>query len=331
MRSRRRFFASAINWVALGIVGTFLITAVAAPWLARPDDPEHPSAFRFIEGIKSITPLPPGPGIPLGTVAYFFENATGGRDLLHFDILYSLIWGTRSVLRFGLITAMATACTGIVIGALSGYIGGSFNFVVMRLTDAFLAFPTIAGVWLFRILMQTANLEMVDYTKLTPVRIPATPFQQLVLALDVDPVMLTLILFSWMGYARIINAGVLHLKETEYVQAAKVLGLSHRRIIFRHILPNAMTPAVVLLARDIGGMVVTQAAFAFVGVSGTVNSSAIPEWSRLLMMGRDWIIGQGGNPFLYWWLYLPVTAALVLFGIGWNLLGDGLNAALNPK
>ena len=331
MRMWRRFFASISNWLALGLVGMFIFVAIAAPWLAPSGDREHASNFRFIEGIKSITPLPPSADIPLGTVAYFFESATGGRELLHFDIYYSLVWGTRSVLRFGLITALSAACVGVIIGAFSGYIGGSVNFVVMRLTDAFLAFPTIAGVWLFRILMHTANLEMVDYTKLTPIRIPATPFQKLVLALEVDPVMLTLILFSWMGYARIISASVMHLKETEYVQAAKVVGLTHRRIIFRHVLPNAITPAIVLLARDIGGMVVIQAAFAFVGVSGTVNSSAIPEWSRLLMMGRDWIIGQGGNPFLYWWPYLPVTIALILFGVGWNLLGDGLNAALNPK
>jgi peptide/nickel transport system permease protein len=62
-----------------------------------------------------------------------------------------------------------------------------------------------------------------------------------------------------------------------------------------------------------------------------LDSTAIPEWSRLLMLGRHWIIGQGGNPLTYWWLYLPVTLALVLFGVGWNLLGDGLNMVLNPR
>ncbi len=65
-------------------------------------------------------------------------------------------------------------------------------------------------------------------------------------------------------------------------------------------------------------------------MQAAINSAAIPERSRRLMMGRDWIIGQGGNPFTYWWLYLPVTVALIVFGIGWNLLGDGLNLTLNP-
>jgi peptide/nickel transport system permease protein len=329
MRRLRHFFAVRLNWVALSIVAFFFVGALAAPWLAPPDDPAHPTPYRYVEGITQIDPLPPGPGLPLGTVAYLMDS-TEGRELLHFDIFYSLVWGTRTVLRFGLLTALAAAGLGVIIGALSGYVGGVFNFAVMRLTDAFLAFPIIAGVWLFRMIMQTANLELVDWTSFTPVKIPSTPFQQVVLTLGLDPVMLTLILFSWMGYARLINANIVSLKETEYVQAAKVMGQRPMRIIFRHLLPNAIAPVIVLLARDIGGMVVMQAAFAFIGVSGTVNSTAIPEWSRLLMMGRNWIIGQGGNPFTYWWLYLPVTVALILFGIGWNLLGDGLNLTLNP-
>ncbi len=329
MRRLRHFFAARLNWVALSIVAFFFVVALAAPWLAPPDDSANPTPYRHVEGMTQVEPLPPGPGLPLGTVAYLMDSIEG-RDLLHFDIFYSLVWGTRAVLRFGLLTALATAGLGVIIGAVSGYVGGMINFAVMRLTDAFLAFPMIAGVWLFRMVMQTANLEMVDWTNFTPVKIPSTPFQQVVLTLGLDPVMLTLILFSWMGYARLINANIVSLKEAEYVQAAKVSGQRPLRIILRHLLPNAIAPVIVLLARDIGGMVVMQAAFAFIGVSGTVNSTAIPEWSRLLMMGRNWIIGQGGNPFTYWWLYLPVTVALIVFGIGWNLLGDGLNLTLNP-
>lgn len=329
MRRLRHFFTVRLNWLAILIVGFFFAVAIAAPLLAPPDDPAHPTPYRYVEGETQTSPLPPRFDLPLGTVAYLMET-TDGRELLHFDIYYSLVWGTRAVLRFGLLTALAAATLGVSIGAVSAYAGGTLNFALMRITDAFLAFPMIAGVWLFRTLIQTANLEMVDYTTLLPVAVPSTPFQQLILTLEVDPVMLTLILFSWMSYARLINANMVSLKEAEYVQAAKVTGQRPLRIIFRHLLPNAIAPVIVLLARDIGGMVVMQAAFAFIGVSGTVNSTAIPEWSRLLMMGRNWIIGQGGNPFTYWWLYLPVTVALIMFGIGWNLLGDGLNLTLNP-
>jgi len=329
MRHLRHFLTIRLNWLAMLIVGFYFVVAVAAPLLAPPDDPAHPTPYRYVEGETQTSPLPPGPGLPLGTVAYLMDS-TGGRELLHFDIFYSLVWGTRAVLRFGLLTALTAAILGVIIGAISGYAGGTLNFALMRMTDAFLAFPVLAGVWLFRTLIQTANLELVDYTTFTPVQIPSTPVQQLVLTLGIDPVMLTLILFSWMSYARLINANIISLKEAEYVQAAKVVGQRPLRIIFRHLLPNAIAPVIVLLARDIGGMVVMQAAFAFIGVSGTVNSTAIPEWARLLMMGRNWIIGQGGNPFTYWWLYLSVTVALIVFGIGWNLLGDGLNLTLNP-
>jgi peptide/nickel transport system permease protein len=330
MRRLRHFFTVRLNWLAILIVSFFFTVAAAAPLLAHPDDPTHPTPYRYVEGETQTSPLSPGPGLPFGTVAYLMDSATGGRELLHFDIYYSLVWGTRAVLRFGLLTALAAATIGVIIGAVSAYAGGTLNFVLMRISDAFLAFPMIAGVWLFRMIIQTANLELVDYTTFVPVKVPSTPFQQLILTLGVDPVMLTLILFSWMSYARLINANIISLKEAEYVQAAKVTGQRPLRILFRHLLPNAIAPAIVLLARDIGGMVVMQAAFAFIGVSGTVNSTAIPEWSRLLMMGRNWIIGQGGNPFTYWWLYLPVTVALIVFGIGWNLLGDGLNLTLNP-
>lgn len=329
MRRFRHFFAVRLNWVALAMVSFFFVVGLAAPLLAPPDDPANPTPYRYVEGITQVEPLPPGRGLPLGTVAYLMDS-TDGRELLHFDIYYSLVWGTRAVLRFGLLTALTAAVLGVIVGAVSGYVGGAINFVALRITDAFLAFPMIAGVWLFRTIMQTANLELVEYSSFTPVKIPSTAFQRLILTLGVDPVMLTLILFSWMGYARLINANIVSLKEAEYVQAAIVTGQRPLRIVFRHLLPNAISPAIVLLARDIGGMVVMQAAFAFIGVSGTVNSTAIPEWSRLLMMGRNWIIGQGGNPFTYWWLYIPVTVALVLFGVGWNLLGDGLNLTLNP-
>ena len=330
-RFRRRFFGYWPNLIALAIIGIFFFAAIAAPLLAPPADPANPTDFRFLDGEFDINPLPPSREVPLGTMVYLADDKTEGRDLLHFDVFYSLVWGTRSVLRFGLITALAAALLGVSIGAIGGYIGGRVNNLLMRITDAFLAFPIIAGVWLFRSIMQMGGLRLTDYTKLESVTVPDTLFQKLVLALDIDPVMLTLILFSWMTYARVINGRLLTLRHTEYAMAAQVVGVRRLRIIFRHLLPNAMAPAIILVARDIGGMVIMQAAFAFIGVSGSVDSTAIPEWSRLLMLSRNWIVGTGGNPLTHWWVYLPVTLTLILFGVGWNLLGDGLNRALNPR
>ncbi|MBN1177861.1 MAG: ABC transporter permease [Anaerolineae bacterium] len=329
MRRLRQFFSRKLNWVALAIVGTFLLMAFAAPWLSPPLDAENPANFQIHEGWIEVVPQPPSAEAPLGTVIHY-QHGLGGVYLLHFDVFHSFVWGTRSVLRFGLITALATAILGTVIGAISGYVGGPLNTTVMRLTDAFLAFPVIAGVWLFRMIMGLADVALYDFNNLNSVPIPQTLFQRIVLALDIDPVMLALIAFSWVAYARMMSVSIIKLKQMEFTEAAKSLGMRNIRMIVRHLIPNAIGPIIVLLARDVGGMVIQQAAFAFIGVSGTVDSTAIPEWSRMLILGRNWVIGPGGDPFLFWWTYLPVTAALVMFGIGWNLLGDGLNAFLNP-
>jgi peptide/nickel transport system permease protein len=137
--------------------------------------------------------------------------------------------------------------------------------------------------------------------------------------------MVGLIAFSWMAHARLISTNITRLKTADFVLASQSLGASRRRMIFKHLLPNSISPAIVLLARDIGGMVILEAAFVFIGLS-----SGGP-WAQILVDNRNWIIGTGGNPLVYWWVYLPPTVALILFGIGWNLLGDGLNDALNPR
>ncbi len=128
-----------------------------------------------------------------------------------------------------------------------------------------------------------------------------------------------------MPYARLVNTTVMKIKSKSYIEAARSVGVRNGRIIFRHILPNSISPAIVLAARDVGGMVLLQAVFTFIGLGGD------SPWGMLLASGRDWVIGPGGGIFAYWWVFLPATLALILFGIGWNLLGDGLNDVLNPR
>jgi peptide/nickel transport system permease protein len=288
--------------VALTIVGFFVLVAVAAPWLSLPDDPYNPTPFRVVGKAYDQIPRPPSDNAPLGTVPG------------QLDIYHTLVWGARSALRFGLIVALTTAVLGVLIGAISGFLGGPINGVTMRVTDAFLTFPLVAGVWLFRQILLPANQEA-----------PLTWFQRTLLNLKVDPVMLAFILFSWMAYARIINANMVQLKQSEYVTSARSVGAGNMRIVLRHLLPNALAPAIVLVARDIGAVVVLEAAFTFIGIGGST------EWSVLLASGRGYVIGAGGNPLVYWWVFLPATITLILFGVGWNMLGDGLNDVLNPR
>ena len=191
---------------------------------------------------------------------------------------------------------------GTLVGLLSGYTGGWVHKVTMAAVDGFLTFPALAGFFLIE--------RVVSFLPEAGALFAG--------GIQGDPLMLTLILFSWMPYARIISSSALRLKQADYVEASRALGARWTRVVFHHILPNVVSPAFVLAARDVGGMVILSAAFTFIGVG------ASSPRGLLITIGRDWIIGPGGNPFVFWWIYVPATLALLLFGISWNLIGDGL-------
>ena len=296
------FLSHPSNVLGLLLVALIVGVAIAAPQIAPPTDPAKPAPVKIVGRATDRQPHPPSAAAPLGTAAG------------QIDIFYSVVWGTRSALSFGLTVTLLTAVFGTLVGAISGYVGGWFNAIIMRVTDALLAFPVIAGVVLF------GQLN-------TPPAPGVTP-SALYLVLDslhLDTFTAALIAFSWMPYARLTNSVVQQLKEADFLAASKALGANLPRMLFKHVLPNATSPAIVLAARDVGVFVVLEAAFTFIGLAGG------SEWGSLLANNRNWIIGVRGNPFTYWWVYIPPTVALILFGIGWNLLGDGLNRALNPR
>lgn len=323
MRNLRRFLSRWHNWLGLLLVAFFVFVALAAPLLS-PVDPDEPGPVKIVGRRVDLKPHPPSEIAPLGTLPG------------QLSIYHSLVWGTRSALVFGIAVAAFTALVGILIGTTSAYFGGLFNNLVMRITDAFLAFPVIAGVVLIQqlvsIMVYNAGIRIFSDGSMMmntlgggwaemPERLPTL----MEFLMSVEPVMIAFILFSWMPYARIMNTVVLRIKQTEFIEAARALGAGHTRIIFRHLIPNAIAPVVVLAARDVGGMVLLQATFTFIGLGG--NSL----WGMLLVRGRDFVIGPGGNILAFWWVFIPATLALVLFSIGWNLLGDGLNEVLNPR
>ena len=300
-----RFFAGWQNLLAIAIISIYVAVVITAPWLVPQADPENPVMYRLLPGFRATSlrvPRPPQPDAILGT-------APGGAD-----VFYVLIWGTRPALHFGLVTALGTALFGVLVGAIGGYVEGPLNRLILRITDAFLTVPAIAGIYLFSLVLVPRGAD-----------VPLTVLQRVMQVLHLNPVMLALIVFSWMPYARLISANIVTLKQTEYAMAAKTLGVPPLRIIFRHLLPNAIAPAIVLVTRDVGGMVLLEAAFTFIGIG-----AGLP-WGVLLVAAKDWVIGPGGNSLTYWWTFVPATLALVGFSIGWNLLGDGLNNLLNPR
>ncbi len=319
----RRLLGSKETIIGLLLVTLFVSVALAAPWLAPQPDPSNPSPFKSSGQQYQRFPEPPSAENPLGTTPQIqnlpLYGLKPGQDAAYqWDVYYTLIWGTRSALYFGLVVTFLTAVFGILIGAVSGYLGGNVNNVLMRVTDAFLAFPAIAAIWLFqRVFFANLFNPFVDFEALSRWELALNRLQ-------IDPIMVTLIFFSWMPYARIMNNMVSQLRQTEYVQAAESMGASGVHIIFQHLLPNAISPTIVMAARDIGGMVILACAFIFIGFGGRV------AWGIMLVTSRDFVIGISGNPFTYWWTYVPISLALILFGVAWNLLGDGLNEALNP-
>lgn len=315
MKFSHHFFSRWQNWLGFGLVLLFVVMAVAAPVLS-PQDSKSPGMFKRVGRALDHEPHPPNATSLLGTLP------------TQYDIFHTIVWGARDALRFGLLVAMFSALLGTFYGAIAGYAGRTINRVMMRVSDAFLAFPVIAGVvfleQLVAIAVESSGGIFVSswYSQSSITASESIPI--LIVLKWIDPLLFSLVIFSWMPYARLVNTIVVGLKNMEFVQAARAIGARPFYIIRRHLIPNSISPAIVLAARDVGSVVILQATFTFIHIGG--NS----PWGELLSLGRNYVLGPGGSLFTYWWVYIPATVAVILFGISWNLLGDGLNDMLDP-
>jgi len=236
----------------------------------------------------SAIPKPPSWQDPFGT--------TQGQ----YDIYYGIIWGTRTAFKIGIVVIGLSLIIGLTVGTISAYFGGWVDEVLMRITDIFLAFPFLVGV-------------IVVVTVLGP---------------GLSHVMLALIIFYWMGYARLIRGSVLEIKENEYVMAGRALGTPGYRIISRHILPNAIFPIIIQVSMDMATIPLTAAALSFLGLGAPVGYAS---WGQLVAFSRNWIVSSSGNPLSYWYTITFPSVAIVLYAMGWNLLGDSLRDILDPR
>ena len=317
MKRFKRFFTRWTNWVAISLVLVYAYFAIAAPYLS-PEDPKNPGMYLRVGRPAEPRPQPPSEKAILGMLPF-------GMDVYH-----SLIWGARDALQFGLIVTISTTVFGISYGAIAGIASTRVGNVMLRFADAFLAFPPIAGLVFVQQLIMVGMASIGQLGFYSPFftrsisEDPISPMMQYVLE-HLNPLMLSLIIFSWMPYARLVNAMVLTLKQTDFVQAARALGGSPFWIIRKHLIQNATGPAMVLAARDVGGVVLLQATLTFIQLGGG------SVWGSMLAQGRDWVIGAGGSLFTFWWVFLPPTLAVMIFGIAWNILGDGLSDVYNLR
>jgi len=216
-----------------------------------------------------------------------------GTDELGRDVLARILWGGRVSMLVGFVAVGISTLVGILFGALAGYYGKWVESIIMRFVDIMLCFPTF-----FLILAVIAFLEA-----------------------NIWNIMAIIGLTSWMGVARLVRAEFLSLKEREFVLAAKSIGASSFRIIFHHILPNALGPVFVSAILGIGNAILVESALSFLGIGIQPPS---PSWGNMLTSGKDYLE-------VAWWLSLFPGLAILLTVLGFNLLGEGLKDALNPR
>lgn len=276
-----------LSLLGVSLILFFAIIAIFAPLIAPPPE-GHFDVYQIPRDGFSPIPQPPSDEHIFGT--------TEGQ----YDVFYGVIWGTRTAFQVGIIVMGITLIIGIFLGSLAGYFGGIIDEVIMRITDIFLAFPSLI-------------LAMAITVALGP---------------SINSVMLALVTVSWPVYARLIRGDILSTREEDFVEAARGIGASNLRIITRHVLPNSIYPALVMASLDIGAVVLAAAALSFLGLGAPEGYA---DWGQLIQFSRNWIVGTPGNTFAYWHTVMIPGLFILFFVLGWNLLGDALRDILDPR
>jgi len=232
-----------------------------------------------------------------------------GTDALGTDVLSDILHGTKYALYVGVIVTIITMLIAIVVGSVAGYFGSWTDNVLMRITEVFLVFPSLLFILIF-VRVFTLGSGVGTSLNLGGLSIP----------IGLSIVILVLALFNWPGSARMIRGEFLRVRELEFVEAEKALGASNRRIIFRHILPNILSSIIVVASLTIAYAILLEAGVSFLGF-GDVNTMT---WGQILQ-------NNFSDMRVVWWAELFPGLAILITVFGFNLLGDGLSDALNPR
>jgi peptide/nickel transport system permease protein len=268
-----------------------IFCSVFAAWVS----PTNPFDLATLE--LSDSRLPPA-WMQGGSTKYILGSDDQGRD-----ILSALIYGARISLVVGVASVLVSVLVGVSMGLLAGYRGGWIDTVLMRLCDVMLSFPAIlvalliAGVG--RALFPNADESLA--------------FGVLIISIS---------LTGWVQYARTVRGSALVERNKEYVQAARVTGVSSGRIMLRHVLPNVLGPVMVLATIQVATAIITEATLSFLGVGVPPTS---PSLGTLIRVGNDYLFSGE------WWITIFPGLMLVLIALSVNLLGDWLRDALNPR
>ncbi len=281
-----------VAMIATVLLVVFLVAAFGARWVA----PHNPFDLASIELLDAL--LPPA-WEENGSSRYLLGTDSQGRDLLS-----GIMYGTRVSLLIGLAAVALSMVVGIALGLLAGYAGGRTDAFIMRVADVQLSFPAILIALLIDGVARAAVPRELHEVIAFPVLVGA------------------IALAGWPQYARTVRGSTLVEKGREYVQAARVIGVSSPVIMFRHVLPNVMGPVLVLATVHLATAIITEATLSFLGV-GVPSTS--PSLGTLIRIGNDFLFSGE------WWITIFPGVALVLLVLSVNLLGDWLRDALNPR
>jgi peptide/nickel transport system permease protein len=285
-------FRTSPTAVAAALIAFICVfAAVFAGWVA----PHNP--FDLTTLVLGDARLPPA-WLPDGSTKYLLGTDDQGRD-----ILSAVIYGARISLIVGVTSVIFSMFIGVALGLLAGFRGGWTDTFLMRLCDVMLSFPAI----LIALLIAGVGRAMFPHAQDT------VAFGVLILSIT---------LTGWVQYARTVRGSALVERNKEYVQAARVTGVSPSRIMARHVLPNVMGPVLVLATIHVATAIITEATLSFLGVGVPPTS---PSLGTLIRVGNDYLFSGE------WWIAIVPGIMLVLIALSVNLLGDWLRDALNPR
>ncbi len=285
------FKASPVTMVAAGLTAFIFLAALLAPLLAV-QNPYDPASLNLSDAMKPPVFFGGDWSFPLG-------SDDQGRDLYS-----TILYGTRMSLFVGLCCVVVAMVIGITLGLVSGYVGGAVEAVIMRIADVQLTFPAI----LIALLIDGVVRGIISVKRHDEIA-------GFVIIVSIS-------LSLWVQYARTVRGSVLVERNKEYVQAARVIGLSRWLIMIRHVLPNVMGPVMVIATINLGVAIITEATLSFLGVGLPATQ---PSLGTLIRIGNEYL--NSGE----WWITIFPGITLAALVLAVNMLGDWLRDALNPK
>jgi peptide/nickel transport system permease protein len=256
----------------LAVIGFLVLVAILAPLLAT----HNPTIQNLSDALKAPSRQ------------HFFGTDEFGRDV------YSrIVYGSRITLYIVCLVSIIVGPIGLIVGTVSGYLGGIVDTVMMRITDIFISFPSLV-------------LALAFVAALGP---------------GLDHAVLAIALTSWPSIARLARAETLSLRKADYITAIELQGASKARVIVRHIMPMCMSSVIVRLTMNMAGIILTAAGLGFLGLGALPPA---PEWGAMISSGRRYMLES-------WWLVAVPGTAILLVSLAFNLFGDGLRDALDPR